>query len=294
MAIHTSLEALAWAAFRYSRGMAMTALRRNPLNIPFRWSAERNAATILVNREPPRLLETEGTRKLWQTPFGNLWGPAKSDPHFIAMLTAEARMDVYRIGKPRIVFDCGANIGFWTRVALLRGAERVVGFEPDPDNAQAYRRNFEREIKDGRVILMEQGCWNKADKLWLSNPDGANPGSASVFGKSDSGHWIEVTTVDSVAKNLGLRPDFVKMDIEGAELMAIEGLRETISSCSPRIGMGTEHTEDIYDNNVKVINAIQAIDPKYRWEATEVHRYRSRLANGSVVTPYSLYFERVT
>jgi len=45
-----------------------------------------------------------------------------------------------------VVFDCGANIGVYTRVALAAGAKLVVAIEPAPENVECLRRNFAAEI----------------------------------------------------------------------------------------------------------------------------------------------------
>jgi hypothetical protein len=69
---------------------------------------------------------------------------------------------------------------------------------------------------------------------------GLNPGF-SLSGKAA----MPLTTVDQVmAERPGLRLDFLKMDIEGAELSALRGARQTLLRDRPRLAISLYHQVD--------------------------------------------------
>ena len=73
---------------------------------------------------------------------------------------------------------------------------------------------------------------------------------------------LPLTTIDKLVSELGLpRVDFIKMDIEGAEVRAVEGARETISRHRPRLSLSVYHQDD---HPVAVPRAVQAAWPEVK------------------------------
>lgn len=145
-----------------------------------------------------------------------------------------------------IVLDCGAHVGVFTQVALSRGAAKVVAIEPDPANIECLRRNFPREIADGRVVLAQVGVWSSEGSMKLFLGDGGNTGVNSMWSK-ESGKAIEVpvTTIDKLAEKLQLpKVSFIKMDIEGAEREALKGALGTLKVHRPRLMLDLNHRPD--------------------------------------------------
>lgn len=209
---------------------------------------------------------------LWMTPDGPYWLPKGADARFAATLVAEQGRDIYTYGehgvKPGdVVLDCGANVGIFCRKALSKGAKLVVAIEPSPENVECLRRNLEREIAEGRVILDQRGVWNQDDKLFLEVRMIRNPGGDTIRDQpppGSSGAWVSLTTVDKIVSERGLsRVDFIKMDIEGAEQKALLGARETMRRFKPRIAIGTEHG-DIYANVKKLHEIVGSFKLDYR------------------------------
>lgn len=282
-----------WALYRRLRTSLFRAAGRNPFHFSASYRDELEAVRVLrqVAANPPRALRTEGDLVQWETPVGNMWAPRRADATFMGMLSVEHLLGVYRYtARPGdVVIDCGGNIGMFSLPAARNGAALVIAFEPCPENIPAFRRNLEPWIQSGAVRLFECGVWSEPSTLYLQHAPSANPGSPAVT-TTRSEHTIPVplTTIDIVAGELGLsRLDFLKMDIEGAEVAALTGARETLRRFHPPIGLGTEHTEDILTNNQKVLEIIRAIEPSYSAIPTEVHAARGR--NGWSLTPHSLY-----
>ena len=98
------------------------------------------------------------------------------------------------VRKGDVVIDCGAHIGVFTWKALEAGASKVVAVEPDPTNLECLRRNFKKEIAEGRVVLAAVGVWSKPGKMTLNLGEGGNTGENSMVMK-------EGTTLDRRAGN---------------------------------------------------------------------------------------------
>jgi len=201
---------------------------------------------------------------LWASPKGPIWTPHGST--ILSFLLVEQERDIYEpkgheVRRGDIVLDCGANIGVFTRTALSRGASLVVAIEPAPLTMKAFRRNFETEIREGRVIAYEKGVWDREAEMEL-NIDQENPGANSVVkpeAASVTKVRVPLTTVDNIVAELKLpRVDFIKMDIEGAEKPAIKGAGETLKRFRPRMSLSTEHLEDDYIAIPALVNSIDA------------------------------------
>jgi FkbM family methyltransferase len=140
--------------------------------------------------------------------------------------------------RPRDTFiDVGANVGYFTVLAAAR-VQRVVAFEPA---VRAHRYCTANIALNGltNVELLPCGLWEKDASLPLS---GERDGINSVVGDVDgwSHETIRVVALDSLVRSGELalsRLDFVKLDIEGAELEALAGMRETLARFRPTIVM---------------------------------------------------------
>jgi len=198
-----------------------------------------------------RLIKEESGLELWSTPKGQFWIP-KGNRYVLPFNLAEMEQHIYGAGQHfihsgDIVLDCGASDGDFTRVALEAGARTVVAIEISPSSAECIRRNLAAESAAGRVIVYPKGVWNKEDTLML-NVDDTNFAANSVVMHPDSSHpsvMVPLTTIDKLVAELNLpRVDFIKMDIEGAEVPALAGAHDTIARFKPRLAIATEHKDD--------------------------------------------------
>jgi hypothetical protein len=74
--------------------------------------------------------------------------------------------------------------------------------------------------------------------------------------------------IDDVVQELSLpRVDFIKMDIEGAEMKALQGAASVLRRYRPQMAIAVEHTDDWLRNARNVRDLILNINPKYQWSA---------------------------
>ncbi len=145
-----------------------------------------------------------------------------------------------------VVIDAGACEGFFTRFALDRGA-RVVAVEPWSTQANALRRTFAREIDEGRVRIEQRALSDREGSLELridpAHPWGATLGSAY---NATVGEVVPLTTLDRLVDATWGRCDFLKADIEGAEVAMVDGAVRTLARDRPRISIAVYHRSTNY------------------------------------------------
>ncbi len=268
----------AWKApYRGICYRVLTAVGRNYTGLtPVEWS--RTVAIARTQRslaDSCRTLETDGRERLVETPLGRFWIPDTGREVYEGFLltAAEELHNHYRFDSAAYVVDCGANLGTFTRLALNREAKTVVAVEPAPELVRCLRRTFAREISEGRVILVEKGLWDKEDRLFLRTSEDCWNNTIVANGDGRRGVWVSLTTLDNVVAGLDLPSvDFIKMDIEGAEVRALDGAGMIIRRWKPVISVATEHTDDKLANTAAVVAA-----------ANRSERYSDLCVKGSIM-----------
>lgn len=130
----------------------------------------------------------------------------------------------------RIVFDVGANVGDWTKLALEINANLAIHcFEP---GSQAYKKLASRNFPES-VVCNNTGLSsaNKEEKLYLFDESSTLNSLHQRTGLEvykiktpEKTETIQLETLDSYCeKNKIVEIDFLKMDIEGHELEAFKG-----------------------------------------------------------------------
>jgi FkbM family methyltransferase len=240
---------------------------------------------------PTKIGSDEQGHLLWRTSLGEMWTPAGAGEDYVGRLAAEMYANVYTlVGSDKVLLDCGANVGFFSRYAFQRGAEKVIAFEPSPGNAACLRKNLAPELADGRFVLIEKGVWEKETTLSFSTRNINNPGGHHLCTDGEGDIKVQVTSIDQVVEQLGLtKLDYIKMDVEGAEVKGLRGAERTILSMRPRLCVATEHTGDLFANALEVIDSVQRMDAGYEYLVAESHGYRSP-SRGKVLTPFSILF----
>jgi FkbM family methyltransferase len=155
--------------------------------------------------------------------------------------TAVQEAIVRHLPRGGVFYDIGANLGFFSLLAARLsglGEGRVFAFEAAPDNAEAIRRNAELNripnvtVIDkavaahsgrGRLQVVDDQSWSKLVEY------GAHPYTELVID-------VDLVAIDDLIAGGGLPPPrVVKIDVEGAEIAVLEGMRATIERHRPVI-----------------------------------------------------------
>jgi FkbM family methyltransferase len=137
--------------------------------------------------------------------------------------------------KPgQIVFDLGANNGIHSLLfsRLAGNAGKVFAFEPLPDNIEEIRKNCAlNSISNVHIVDAAVGSHDGSVEFYL----GGLSKEGSIVTKGESGKKIEVKLIclQTFINHEKVRPDFIKIDIEGAESEALDGMGGLINELKP-------------------------------------------------------------
>ena len=137
------------------------------------------------------------------------------------------------------VVDIGANVGLYSLYAAKKN-HKVYAFEPESLNFSCLNLNiFDNNLND-KVLAFPIAIENeeKVSKLNLSSMHYGSSGNTFARSISDSGLEFEPiykqgsvsSSLDAISKKLDFNPDNIKIDVDGNELMVINGMREVLSS----------------------------------------------------------------
>lgn len=151
------------------------------------------------------------------------------------------------MNKDSVVVDCGANIGnhtvFWSKYV-----KKVYAIEPLPMNFEILKRNVEAnncnaEIFNNLLSHKKESFICKSNKKSLA---------ATRFIKNKKGDFYSVT-LDSIINE---KVDFIKIDVEGAELKVLKGAKRILSEDHPFLVIEI-HYFDFDDMDEQVLKELE-------------------------------------
>ncbi len=162
---------------------------------------------------------------------------------------AFAKDDIYRnllkLGNEEIIVDMGAYDGDTISefISYTNGKfAHIYALEPDEKNYKKLVRNTKGM---DHISLYCLGAWHKKDTLIFSKKAGRNSKLSA------QGVPVRVTDIDSLIDG---KCTLLKMDIEGAELHALEGCRNTIEKYAPKLYVCAYHrNEDLFALPLKIL-----------------------------------------
>ena len=129
------------------------------------------------------------------------------------------------------ILDIGANVGFHTlKLARFTGETgSVIAFEPEPRNFADLSRTI---AASGLThVTARQAAVSDTDGSIQLHVSPGHGGDHRVLAGGGSRHTItvEAVTIDRLFGGSGQRVDFVKIDIQGAEHLALRGMRQVLA-----------------------------------------------------------------
>jgi len=141
-----------------------------------------------------------------------------------------------------IIYDVGAHAGYYTLLAsrLTGPGGSVHSFEPDEKN-KIYLRKHVVANDASNVTIVTKAVSEENGEAHFELGSGSGTGSLSESGTLT----VETVSLDSYSAELGIRPDLMKIDVEGAELMVLRGAMRILESARPTIILST-HGEQVH------------------------------------------------
>ncbi len=200
---------------------------------------------------------------------------------------------VRRILQPGDVYvDVGANLGVLVLAAAQRVSPggRVFAFEPSPLVYERLEENLELNDATG-VTLTRKACSHERSTATLYNFEDKSHDTASIGRREDDAIadsvTIETIPIDDVVDE---RPRLVKIDVEGAEWLALRGAERTLFDGEPPhliVELNPRASESFGDHPKQVLDWIMERNPRYR-----LHMIHSKRRERASVDQVAQYLEK--
>jgi FkbM family methyltransferase len=159
----------------------------------------------------------------------------------------------YTRGAARVQVEPGDTVldigGCWGDTALYFASRvgsrgKVYSFEFDPESLEILRTNLSLNPElAGRVEIVEHALWDRSGQT-LHFQQGGRCTTVQEDDSSAEGLRVPTITVDDFVQEAGIdRVDFVKMDVEGAEMNVLRGARQSLRRLAPKLAIAAYHKD---------------------------------------------------
>ncbi|HLA56886.1 MAG TPA: FkbM family methyltransferase [Flavobacterium sp.] len=172
----------------------------------------------------------------------------------------------HKVKHGDVIMDAGANNGYIALLfAKLAGENgKVYAFEPDAINIKYIEENIGLNEDVKNIIIEDLLLWN--ENTFVDFYEAGTVGSSAVWMPgSDKVVKKEAVRIDDwVAKNNIQKLDFIKMDIEGAEIEAMDGCVETIKNLKPDFAIASYHVVNGEQTYIKMEAFFRKMDYPFK------------------------------
>ena len=144
-------------------------------------------------------------------------------------------------------FDGSSSLEF---IKLNPNYKKIYYFEPSSKSMEQSKLNLSLENK---VEFFQKGLWNSDTTLYFDS----SVGSASSFSENGT-ESINTISIDAIVED---SVEFIKLDIEGAELEALIGAKNTISKLKPELAICVYHKQTDF---IEIPTLILKLNPEYK------------------------------
>lgn len=136
------------------------------------------------------------------------------------------------LGKNQVFLDVGAHVGRWA-LRLAGQASKVIAVEANPETVETLRENISLNQLEDKVTVLPVAAWDCYASFYLEDPNGKYRGGSTRTVPHAEGQVQGLPLDDLLADE----PEIgcIKLDVEGADLYALRGLRRTIARTRPRM-----------------------------------------------------------
>lgn len=139
-----------------------------------------------------------------------------------------------------VIVEVGANIGYYVLIecSLIKGDGKVIAIEPDPRNRKLLKMNVfgNGYAKDVEFVPFAIGSRRGTVNMLMSNAFNVSCVISPWSGKAGNGEEkrVKMMTLDELILDKS-KIDVIRMDIEGYEFVAIDGMISTLTKFRPRL-----------------------------------------------------------
>lgn len=169
----------------------------------------------------------------------------------------------FRIRPGDTIIDAGAFVGDTAVLfhALTHGDCDIHAFEVLAENLKLLRHNIAANGIDEQITICDLALSTSSGQfVHIKAP--AVQGATSIFGGPD-GTPVETISIDDYVSSRAIeRVDLIKMDIEGAERLALQGAMQTIRRDRPRLAICIYH---LWDDMIEIPGILASIGADYNY-----------------------------
>jgi FkbM family methyltransferase len=135
-----------------------------------------------------------------------------------------------------VVLDLGAYIGRFSLLAAQQAGPTgiVYAFEPDPRNFKALVKNVMKNGFAGHVIPIRKAAFDREAEHAFHVAEGPHCGSSLFAAESIRTTVTKCVSIDKFLPS-SLVVEVVKLDVEGAEIHALRGMKRTLTRSMPNL-----------------------------------------------------------
>ena len=188
------------------------------------------------------------------------------------------------------VVDIGAHIGYYTLLAarIVGDTGKVYAFEPDPANHDVLVGNIKLNGFQN-VVTVRKAISDKNGQIELYLNE-KNTGGHSIYRPEKVKRLVvvESVTLDDYFKNREHPIDIVKMDIEGAEMAALSGMRKIIETNENLKIFAEFHPAWVKKAGVSPEYFISQLLDHYNFSVTAIQDYARPVKSARIGSPVEL------
>ena len=143
-----------------------------------------------------------------------------------------------------IVFDVGAHAGFTTyffsQMVGVNG--KVYAFEPDDISREYLNDNIkDKNLNNVEILDVALGARSGKEMFYMNGAIGASLVESSTYCNIGIKKEVTVFTLEDFCNHIGVIPDFIKIDIEGAETGVIANSLEFLKKHPIHFAIESNH-----------------------------------------------------
>lgn len=169
-----------------------------------------------------------------------------------------------------VIVEVGANIGYYVLLecSMIRGNGKVIAIEPDPRSRKLLKMNVFRNgyAKDVEFVPFAIGPRRGTVKILMNNAFNASCVISPWLRKAGGGEEksVKMVTLDELLLDEP-KIDVIRMDIEGYEFAAIDGMISTLAKFRPRLLVIELHPIPNYHLMLSFFEKLSMLGYEIKW-----------------------------